>query len=93
MNFFILFLIKSAQKILLDFDPIFGTIPEFKQLQTLVDFVAQINTLLATSNTILTVETFFGNSLTDFFLQKLNSIKYINTNQIVKSKLNLQRVI
>jgi hypothetical protein len=67
---------------------------EFQQIKTIVDFIAQTNSLLAKTNQIFTVKTFFNDSLTDFFMRKLNYKQFgISTNQFLSSGLDFQRVL
>ena len=59
-----------------------------------MDLIAQINTLLAKSNQIFTVKTFFNNSLTDFFMRNLRYEMFaISTSQFLSSGLDLQKVL
>ena len=90
-NYFLIHL--SVQSLVQEFSPIFGSIKEFQQIQTIVELIAQVNSLLDKTNRIFTVQSFFGDSLTEFFMRKLKYEKIlISTSQFLSSGLDFQRV-
>ena len=81
----------SAQ-ILKEFEPLFGTIKEYQDLETIVQFVNALNKLMDTLDNIFTMENFFGVTLVDFYEVHLGSDTYSQRYELLQTKISFQNV-
>lgn len=75
-----------------EFSPVFSDISEFNEIETLVDFVISVNKLFKILDESFTISSFYGDSLTKAFEQKLNSDAYISKNDLLNSHIDFKQV-
>lgn len=76
-----------------DLSPVFSNLKEWNQLETIVDLLATINKLLKQTNDLFTMRSMFGNTLVDFFDQRLGSSPFILRNQLLNTDINFVKVL
>ena len=70
----------------------FSTINEWQQLETVIDFVISINTVLKNLDDIFTVRSMFGTGIYDVFRDYLKSEEDISRGDLLNTKISFQKV-
>lgn len=75
-----------------DFSPVFCTMKEWNQLESLTGFMISINDILRLLDEAFTVETLFGPSVVLFFEHELASGSYMSREDMMRRHVNFMRV-
>lgn len=75
-----------------DFSPIFSTMKEWNQLESLTGFMISINDILRLLDKAFTVESLFGPSVIGFFEHELGSNSYMSREDMMRRHVNFMRV-